>query len=209
MERYNDDELMYLMRCGSQRAFDYLYENYYRVIQNWIFYYMSNGFEESERDDCLQEAMLHFYKILDNYRLDQAASLRTYMFLSIRQRMKSYSYSLKKQREMKSRIVVSIDETVSDEGDGLVYEEIIEDPYKRYYPRLNCVVKEQAQTYQNSIQGLLSPLENNVMALKTIGYTEKEIAEKLDISLKCVYNAAYRYYKKVRPLTIENKYAKL
>ena len=41
------------------------------------------------------------------------------------------------------------------------------------------------------------------------GYPQQEIADILDISVRSVYNAVYRYHKKSKPLTSENKCVKL
>ena len=37
MQGYNyDDELVYLMRCGSEEAQDILYKRYYRRVSKWV-----------------------------------------------------------------------------------------------------------------------------------------------------------------------------
>ena len=49
MQGYNyDDELVYLMRCGSEEAQDILYKRYYRRVSKWVLAftkYFINGYE--------------------------------------------------------------------------------------------------------------------------------------------------------------------
>lgn len=200
MERYNESELLYLMRCGSQEAQEYLYDNYYRYVEYWFSGYVAHC-QFMEKEDFIQMAMIHFSKILDSYREDQVASLKTYMYISLKKRMWNVLYSVKRKRIPPNGYSISLDEPISKvEDSGLTYEETTEDPYKRYYPRLNLIVKEQETYYRSSISQSATPLELSVIKLKEEGYSDQEISLKLNVSVKCVYNASYRYHKKLQTI---------
>ncbi len=202
MERYNDSELVYLMRCGSQVAQEYLYRSYYEMVERWVLSYTINN-DYMEKDDCIQIAMMHFDNIIDSYREDQMASLRTYMYLSLKKRMLNHVYQLQRKKRKQDCQHISLDATVSDNDGSMRYDELIEDPQQRHYPRISLMIKEHETIYQSFIDQNTTQLEKNVVALKQRGYDDKEIAEKMEISLKCVYNAAYRYHKKLQSIDVE------
>ena len=83
--------------------------------------------------------------------------------------------------------------------DGL-FENVLRsvvDSHEHYHPEMSLMVKEAKTYYSTQIEARTSPRENQVMKYKKEGYDEVEIAKKLHISVKSVYNAVYRYSKKV------------
>lgn len=196
MERYiNDDELIYLMRCGSQEAQDILYKSYYRQVARWIRPYCYRCVEGWEFEDYLQFAMATFSGIIDSYRLDQKTSLKTFMKQSIIRRILSLR-RMNKEESCPIYMTISLDSYIGDDR-RMRYEEIIGDPIKRDYPDITLKVKEAEIIYNAQIHKKTSLHEREVMAYKKAGFDEKEIADRLDISIKSVYNAVYRYHKKV------------
>ena len=63
--------------------------------------------------------------------------------------------------------------------------------------------------YQLCVKKVASPKELMIIRYIHDGYPQQEIADILDISVRSVYNAVYRYHKKSKPLTSENKCVKL
>lgn len=203
MERYiNDDELIYLMRCGSQEAEDILYKRYYRQVARWIRPYCYHRVEGWEFDDYLQYAMATFSTIIDSYRIDQKTSLKTFMKQSIIRRILSLS-RIVKDEYFANCAIISLDSYLGDDQ-RMRYEDVIGDPMKRGRPDISLQVKETTTDYNVQIRKKTSLREREVMAYKKAGFDEKEIADRLDISIKSVYNAVYRYHKKVQAID-ENK----
>lgn len=58
-------------------------------------------------------------------------------------------------------------------------------------------MKEQSTYYQERIYAVTSPREYQILLYKKAGYEEEEIAKKLNITLRSVYNAVYRCSKKI------------
>ena len=113
MERYiSDDELVYLMRCGSEAAQEVLYKRYYLIVRRWIFPFIGYSQGEYDFEDYLQVAMACFSGLLDCYRADQKTSLKTFMYHVMRKRMLSFVYQMKRKQLSRYFTFVSLDETV-------------------------------------------------------------------------------------------------
>lgn len=147
-------------------------------------------------DDYMQMMMVHFERILDSYREDRKASLKTFVKLSLRKRIPSILNAGTDSRIYRENILVSLDEYVSSE-EGMRYDEVVEDPKQSYRPEVTLMVKEIENHYQVMIEDKISLREKDVMMYKKLGYNEDEIANILKISVRSVYNAVYRYHKKV------------
>lgn len=195
MDCYTDDELLYLMHCGYQEAHDCLYQTYYQRIRRWISP-MCWSYYGIDIDDYMQMMMVHFERILDSYREDRKASLKTFVKLSLRKRIPSILNAGTDSRIYRENILVSLDEYVSSE-EGMRYDEVVEDPKQSYRPEVTLMVKEIENHYQVMIEDKISLREKDVMMYKKLGYNEDEIANILKISVRSVYNAVYRYHKKV------------
>lgn len=199
MERYSDDELVYMMRCGSQEALNYLYQRYYKYVAKWIIPFTTYHILGYEYEDYLQMAMMHFPLILDCYRDDQKASLKTFMKYAMTRRLLTVMQQGKDVRILRQQNSVSLDDWVGDD-ERLRFEEIIEDPSQRYRPEMTLVIKETGCYYMGKIAEQASSREIEIMDYIRRGYNQTEIAKQLHISIKSVYNAIYRYHKKLQAI---------
>ncbi len=205
MERYSDEELLYLIRCGQDEAKDYLIDKYKRRIFNWIKH-LDYSYLGLEQDDLMQIGLIRFWEGLDLYRDDQSATLYTFSKMIVTQKIKTVLRQTTDKYVMKDMQVVSLDEMVSDEG--VLYEEIIEDDRVVYQPSKILTIKETTNEYFTKIEKSMTFVERTVSQYIYEGYDEKEISEILNIPIKSVYNAVYRSHKK-SPLTKEFKCDKL
>ena len=206
MERYSDEELLYLIRCGQDDAKDYLIHKYEGRIYSWIrhfdFSHLGLG-----NDDLLQIGLVRFWEGLDLYRSDQSATLYTFSKLIVMQKIKTVLRQMSDKYALKDMQIISLDELVGDD-DGLMYEEVVEDERVVYQPNKILKIKETTSAYFTQIEKQMSFVERAVTQYKYEGYNEKEISEILNIPIKSVYNAVYRSHKK-SPLTKEFKCDKL
>lgn len=199
MERYNDDELLYLMRCGSQEAEQCLYRYYYKQVKNWVMQFCGYYINGYDCDDYVQVAMMGFYCIVESYRDDQRASFKTFMKKAVMRRVLTFLAAGNETKLYHEHTVFSLDEFVTTDNQ-IKYEEVIEDPKQRYNPQKIMLVKEQESLYLGVLQHNTSILERKAVALINDGYTHEEIAKMLDVSVKSVYNAIYRYHKKAQAI---------
>lgn len=198
MERYNDDELIYLMRCGSEEAKRCLYSYYYKQVRKWLYQFGGYNVHGYDKEDYIQFAMMIFDRVIDSYRDDQKASFKTYMKKVIMRRMLSYLRG-GKNAKLYGKSVISLDDYASLNQD-VKYEELIEDPRQRHQPDTSMYIKEKESYYLASLKQTTTFLERSAVTLKNEGYSHEEIAKTLDVSVKSVYNAIYRYHKKAQAI---------
>lgn len=191
-----DDELIYLMRCGSMAAQELLYQRYYRLVGKWVLAFRRYFVSGYEYEDFIQMAMMGFDDILDSYRDDQKASLMTFMKTAITKRLFSLMRVNKDICYRMGQSVMSLDSYINSDKETR-YIDMVADLHERYQPEAHLMIKETTTYYSTQIEAKISLREKQVMEYKKAGYKEIEIAEKLHISVKSVYNAAYRYSKKI------------
>lgn len=199
MDNYSDDELLYLTRCGNPEAQQCLYERYYQEVSKWVLSFYKYHVKNMAYEDYVQMAMMNFSLLLDGYRHDQRASLRTFMKNAIMRRMKGYIRLGKDIRFFYHQTVISLDDFINNE-DRMHYEEVIEDPSYSHRPEKQLIIKERETEYLADMLEKTSEKERIVMLYTRAGYQQQEIAEKLNIPIKSVYNALYRYHKKMLPI---------
>lgn len=196
MDRYNDEELLYLTQCHNDDAKKCLFEIYrWRIIQ-WMKPFAKYQYLGIEMEDFVQVAMINFWNAILSYRSDLEASLSTYVKTVVLRRTYSEIAMKKEKRLLNGKKLISLDEFVGDE-DGYVYGEVIEDPTINFHPQKIFEIRETTSQYLTRFDKKATTIEKDVMSYKLLGYDEKEIAKKLNIPLKSVYNATYRGHKKV------------
>lgn len=201
MESYSDDELLYLFRCGNQQAEECLFDRYYKFVYKWLLPYKNYQMQYYDYTDLMQIAMFNLPRIIDNYRDDQKTSLRTYAKLAIRRRLSTVVSREKEQCFFRKYKCLELDNYIKSE-DELRYSDIIADPCQKNNPEISLLIKEEESRYNAFISEKVSPLEIEIMDLLNQGYNQNEIAEFLKISIKSVYNAIYRYHKKVEGIDV-------
>lgn len=193
MQRYNDEELLYLSRQGCIIAYQYLYQQCLQYTKMMIkkTLVFNNGYLDSE--DFIQLAMIGCFKAFDNYRPDKDCLLRTFMMMVIRNNIIN---TLKKNQNDKKKYgnTLSLDEQVYD--GNYRYDELVGDSKIAYQPKEKLLVKEKMEYYQANVLSSCSSLEKEVMVHKMNGYSNQDIAYVLNIEIKAVYNAIYRLQKK-------------
>lgn len=200
MESCSDEELLYLMRCGNQDAERYLYECYYKEITKWLLPYYRQCYCKVEFEDLIQIGMMNFVMIIDSYRTDQNTSLKTFMKFTVTKRVMSYVKFGKYETSLLRNKSISFDEYIGRGDESMRYDEIIEDPSKKDRPEIAMKIKEASHYYADKIVKQTSQIERRVMFYMQAGYSQGEIAKMLGISIKSVYNAIYRYHKKILPI---------
>ena len=88
MQGYNyDDELVYLMRCGSEEAQDILYKRYYRRVSKWVLAFTKYFINGYEYEDFIQMAMMGFTILLIVIVMIKKATLATFMKIALTKRI--------------------------------------------------------------------------------------------------------------------------
>lgn len=109
---YNDYELLYLVKEGSQRALDILYHKYTVFVCSRVRKYIINS---DKRNDMIQEGLMVVDKCIKNYDPNSPISLFWYISLSI-----SRKYSkLINEDYYRSKIIFSDNEIAYSSSDDM------------------------------------------------------------------------------------------
>lgn len=201
MERYNEDELLYLSRQGCNIAKEYLYRQYYQYAYLIVKEVQVRNIGYLEKNDIIQDIMISCYYALETYRPDRYCMLRTYLYTIIRNKVAT---ALKKIHLEKTRVynhAVYFDAPL-DVKMGGQYGDIIADAGIAYQPHKKLEVSQLIEEYKEEVQAAGSQLEISVMEYLMLGYDHMNIALALGVDIRSVYNATYRLQKKL----VKSKY---
>ena len=143
-------------------------------------------------EDYSQEALLVLIGIFDRYRYDKNASINTYFSYAINDVLKLQKRILNRGNKIST---ISLDQEIY--GSNMRIENIIADQKSYNRPEYQLRLNENKSYYLNKIEKASSSLEIKIFDCFMKGYKSKEIAELLNIDIRCVYNAKYRLQKKM------------
>lgn len=190
----NKEELIYLIRCGNEWAFDTLYAIY---LRNAYYIFKDTIYNKSlsfDNDEIIHIASFQFMNIVEGYREDKAYSFNSYLNRCLKNQVYS---SLRKV--MNDINTISLDNNISEEityGSILLKAPVIE------IPDNVMVIKENEDALYGYAKKELTNKEYDIYSYSILGYSPKEISQILEISLKSVYNGLYRVSKKIGKFNI-------
>lgn len=82
-DNYNDNELIYLIREGSEFALNYLFKKYDVLIYKIATKYYDNG---DKFDDLLQEGRMILYSCINSYDFNRGASFYSFFSVCLKRR---------------------------------------------------------------------------------------------------------------------------
>lgn len=201
----SDDELLYLMRCGNEWAFEELYDLCMRLTWKAVRDLIYSKSCTLDLDEIVSDSRAYFMSIIEHYRYDRNTNFRTYFKKCIKHRILT---SLKHQREYINVSTVSLEEKVFEEKKLSDY---LENP-KAQIPDKVMVIEETAVQFGKMTEKSLTKKEKEVYQYINMGYEAGDIAGILNISLKSYYNTVYRINQKKhnvnKRLTKQMKYDK-
>ncbi len=193
---YNDYELLYMVNEMSEEALDILYEKYKPIIIKTANKYFSTYRKYGlDINDFILEGYVALDKAIKKYEtlLNDNISFSSFLVLTLERQMKDL---VRKVKAQKNKIL----------NDSIYYEDINEQNDLNYLDLkaddnsiepLNLIINnEQQKEIINTFTNKLKGIELKVFNLKKIGYTNIEIANKLNINIKSVLNAVSRIKKK-------------
>ncbi|RHM61479.1 MULTISPECIES: hypothetical protein [Coprobacillaceae] len=192
MGEYNEEEMLYLSRLGSQSANDLFHDEYYKKIKYLIqftYYYSSN------QSEWIQEVMMSLDKACLNFRDDRQTLMKTYFQMIIKDSVKSLYYYDRKERCVLSR-TLSLNQSYHDSD--CCFGEVVGDQSDYYQPARQLLLKDQMTQYNRTIDPRLSQLEKEVYQYLMVGYNHQDISLLLDINVRASYNACYRLRRKIK-----------
>ena len=169
-QKYNDYELIYMVRENEDCCRDILYDKYFPIIKSIAneFYQKYNSFGY-DYDDFVQEGLIAFQKSIVNYEESKDALFYTFAIVCIRRSLLTFCRNISNlTRNMSNKNFISIDE----------YDSIYLD-VKSDINSITCA-REISDMLKKVIVDL--PFENScIFELKFNGFTYREIGILLDI----------------------------
>lgn len=179
----NDYELLYLAKEENEYAKEIIYQKYKGLMYSKAIQYSpSNHLIE----DFVNESKLALYNAIENYQ--DKYSFNTYLGKCLDNSLLNYKKSILRNKNK------LLNEAISIENIGL---SVFEEHDKKNNPEIKIFEEYEYKNLKNKILESLTWKEELVFTLIEQNYTNKEISEITDNSLRTVYNIINRIRKKV------------
>lgn len=179
-KRPSDEELLSRFRAGDDVAFETIAARYLGLISSAAKRYRGMS-PDIDDGDLVQEGMIALLGACRSYHADGGMSFKNYSMLCIENRYISLLRHISSLRSVPSQNIISIE----DEENSAV------DPTTSTLPEI-VETKEYIGSLYQILKDRLSDLEYNVALLHLSGYSYRDIADKLNVSLKTIDNAQTR-----------------
>lgn len=187
-KKYNDYELLYMVRENDENSKNCLLEKYYPIIKNIsLFYYNKYIGFGYDLDDFIQEALLAFYRAIDTFDESRDVLFYTYLCVCIHRKFSSFCRIFTTNKNISNTYFASLDDyQVADESVNIYKTMEFNDTCNRLRQVLLDLTFEESCIYE----------------LKINNFKYKEIALLLDNDIRNVQSK----YNKVSKI-INNKLA--
>ena len=178
--KYNDNELLYLIRNGSEEAYNFLFEKY-------KFYIVSKvaSFKIKNKDDAIQEGLICLVNAINKYDEKYNKTFNRYFDSMLKNRL------LDLKRMESNNYSVIMDEEIIDQF-SYVNESI-----ERFNAFNVLEIKEK-------IKGKLVKMEKYIYDDYFINnISPKELAYRYKMSLPAIYHTIYRIKIKIKKYVVK------
>ena len=184
-QRPTDEELIGRFLRGDDTAFELIASRYLGLISTAASRWRGLS-PDMDSADLIQEGMLALLYACRSYDAHGGSSFKNYLMLCYENRLRSIQRHIAKKGSVPAHSIVSIDNEDDSAFDPTLCspDELVET--KEYIGQLHRILKDR-----------LSDLEYKVAILHLSGYSYREIADKLDTSLKTIDNAHTRIRQKL------------
>jgi len=193
LEALTDEQLMPIIRKGSEHAMDVLFERYKNYVRSKARSYFLIG---ADREDIIQEGMIGLYKAIRDYRDDKQSSFRGFAELCITRQMITAIKSATRQKHMPLNSYISLNKPVYDDGSDRTLIDVLT-PAREANPEELMIGQEDFEAVEQCIGSQLTPLEKKSLMLYLRGNSYLEIAEELGKRPKSIDNALQRVKRKL------------
>ena len=193
LEHLTDEEIADLAKHGNVEALEYLinkYKNFVRAKART--YYLIGAY----REDILREGIIGLYKaIMDNSSYRQA-TLRSFAEICVTRQIITAIKTATRQKHIPLNSYISLNKPVFDEESERTLGEVVTTD-KASNPEDLFINQENLLDIESTMHRILSPLEQEVVALYLEGKSYVEIAQQLNRHVKSVDNALQRVKRKL------------
>lgn len=189
----DDEEIVHLARDNTTRAMDYLLNRFRPLVESKARAYYLMG---ADRDDIIQEGMIGLCKAIRDFKADRLCHFRPFAELCITRQIITAIKTATRHKHTPLNASISLHQSIGEENSDNLLIDLIPDKSYDY--------NTEAQGFENvsrnlieSVQGILSELEQVVLAYYLEGKTYVEIGNDLDCRTKSIDNALQRAKRKI------------
>lgn len=193
LEHLTDEEIADLAKHGNVEALEYLINKYKNFVRAKARTYFLIG---ADREDIIQEGMIGLYKAIRDYRGDRQASFRAFAEICVTRQIITAIKTATRQKHIPLNSYISLNKPVFDEESERTLGEVVTTD-KASNPEDLFINQENLLDIESTMHRILSPLEQEVVALYLEGKSYVEIAQQLNRHVKSVDNALQRVKRKL------------
>lgn len=193
MGRYNDYELLYLVRNNDESALEKLIENYKPIIYK-VYYQLRRRLDSFQFDDGYQAGLVGLYTAVSYYKEDRNMAFSTFAIMCITREMYATYRKERKNNYAHNSRILSLDMKLNES------EEI-------YLSDINLIDQNNdpasiamSSCLLDEVYEILDSVEVKVLELKTKGYSYKEMPNHLGVTAKTIDNYIQKIRKKLHSL---------
>lgn len=179
IDKYNNNELLYMIRQKDEQAFAMLIENTEEPVTFLIRKCNKKGIYT--KADYYQLALIKLVQAIENYREDGGASFTNYYLKLVHSSYIDHFRNYSSNLGYVEMYNISMDRIICEKG-----------TYYAVSDKMFVLPKEDIAAdllhILNQCKLHLKPLETRIVVLRLSGYSYRQIAEKLNVNIKKVDN---------------------
>ena len=174
----SDEMLCQQAQTGDRMAEESLIVRHTRLVRRCAHPLFLMG---GDSEDLIQEGLMGLLSAIRDYKPDKNAAFRTYAEICVRNRLSTAIVVANRRKH------VPLNESLS-----LYSQEIVVTPSGTDDPEQWVIGREERKEFSETLKGLLSTLEADVLSRYLDGFSYREIAEQMNVRSKTVDNAIQR-----------------
>ena len=196
-ENINIDEVVYLARQDNENALKILLE-YFQPMFAAMYKEVNNKSVPFSYDEAMQAARIGLYNALCYYREDRNMAFHNFVRLCVKREIRAWQRREQNYRYLGGYLpMASLDVRLKD-TEGLYYIDTVEAPEGTANPESTLREKQLREEIFRLVP--LESIDGQILNYRLMGYSYKEIADKIGTNVKFVDNSLQRIKKIIAPL---------
>ena len=188
-----DEQVVGQAQLGDSVAIEYLLSKYKNFVRSKARSYFLIG---ADHEDIVQEGMIGLFKAIRDYQVERLSSFRAFAELCITRQIITAIKTATRQKHVPLNSYVSLNKPIYDEeSDRTLMDVIVEG--RAQNPEELIIGRENLVSIRDSVDQVLSSLEQDVLNAYLDGKSYQEIADKLGRHVKSIDNALQRVKRKL------------
>ena len=188
-----DEMVVEMAQAHDSVAIEYLLGKYKNFVRSKARSYFLIG---ADHEDIVQEGMIGLFKAIRDYQAERLSSFRAFAELCITRQIITAIKTATRQKHVPLNSYVSLNKPIYDEeSDRTLMDVIVEG--RAQNPEELIIGRENLVSIRDSVDQVLSSLEQDVLNAYLDGKSYQEIADKLGRHVKSIDNALQRVKRKL------------